>query len=182
MVIVLLTLRGLATFWTDFLWFQSIDLSSVWSTLLLSRVAPVVAASIVAFLLLWVNLVFIDRISPRFQLIEASPEEEIVERFQEWVEPRIRRVRLALAALFGILVGLGTAVWWENILLFLNSAPFGATDPVFGRDISFYVFQLPLLRDLYSWAFQLLVLTTILVAALHYLNGGIRLRQGRAPK
>ena len=37
-VIVLLTLRGLATFWTDFLWFQSIDLSSVWSTLLLSRV------------------------------------------------------------------------------------------------------------------------------------------------
>ena len=48
--------------------------------------------------------------------------------------------------------------------------------------ISFYVFQLPLLRDLYSWAFQLLVLTTILVAALHYLNGGIRLRQGRAPE
>jgi len=181
-VAVLLTLRGLATFWTDFLWFDSVNLTSVWSTLLLSRVAPVVVASIVAFLLLWINLVFIDRISPRFQLIEASPEEEIVERFQEWVEPRIRRVRLALAVLFGILVGLGTAVWWEDILLFFNSTSFGTADPVFGRDISFYVFQLPLLRDLYSWGFQLLVLTTILVAALHYLNGGIRLRQGRAPE
>lgn len=181
-VILLLTLRGLATFWTDFLWFQSVDLSSVWSTLLVARVAPVVVASIVAFLLLWINLVFIDRISPRFQLIEASPEEEIVERFQEWVEPRIRRVRLALAVLFGILVGLGTAVWWEDILLYFNRTSFGATDPIFGRDISFYVFQLPLLRDLYSWGFQLLVLTTIVVAALHYLNGGIRLRQGRAPQ
>ncbi|MGZ8785509.1 MAG: UPF0182 family membrane protein [Acidimicrobiia bacterium] len=181
-VILLLTLRGLATFWTDFLWFQSVNLESVWSTLLVSRVAPVVAASIVAFLLLWVNLVFIDRISPRFQLIEASPEEEIVERFQEWVEPRIRRVRFALAILFGILVGLGTSVWWEDILLYFNRTSFGVTDPIFGRDISFYVFQLPLLRDLYSWGFQLLVLTTILVAALHYLNGGIRLRQGRAPQ
>jgi len=181
-VILLLTLRGLATFWTDFLWFQSVDLSPVWSTLLLSRVAPVVAASILAFLLLWVNLVFIDRISPRFQLVEASPEEEIVERFQEWVEPRIRRVRFALAVLFGILVGLGTAVWWEDILLYFNRTPFGVTDPVFDLDISFYVFQLPLLRDLYSWGFQLLVLTTVVVAALHYLNGGIRLRQGRAPQ
>ena len=47
-VIVLLTLRGLATFWTDFLWFQSIELSSVWSTLHLSRGATVGAASIVA--------------------------------------------------------------------------------------------------------------------------------------
>jgi len=181
-VLLLLTLRGLATFWTDFLWFQSIDLSSVWWTLLVSRVAPVVATAVFAFLLLWVNLVFIDRISPRFQLIEASPEEEIVQRFQEWVEPRIRRVRLILAALFGVLIGLSTAVWWEDILLFLNSTSFGTTDPVFNRDISFYVFQLPLLRDLYSWAFQLLVLTTIVVAALHYLNGGIRLRQGRAPQ
>jgi uncharacterized membrane protein (UPF0182 family) len=180
-VILLLTLRGLATFWTDFLWFQSVDLTSVWTTLLVSRVAPVVIAALVAFLLLWINLVVIDRVSPRFQLREPSPEEEIVERFQEWVEPRIRRVRLILAALFGILVGLGTAVWWENILLFLNRTSFGTTDPVFERDISFYVFQLPLLRDLYSWGFQLMVLTTILVAALHYLNGGIRLRQGRAP-
>ena len=77
---------------------------------------------------------------------------------------------------------MGTAVWWEDILLYFNSTSFGTADPVFGRDISFYVFQLPLLRDLYAWGFQLMVLTTILVAALHYLNGGIRLRQGRAPQ
>ncbi|MDR9451970.1 MAG: UPF0182 family protein, partial [Acidimicrobiia bacterium] len=182
LAILLLTLRGLATFWTDFLWFQSVGLSSVWSTLLVSRVAPVVAMALLAFLMLWVNLLVIDRISPRFQLVEASPEEEMVERFQEWVEPRIRRVRLILAALFGLLVGLGASVWWENILLYLNRTSFGTTDPIFNRDLSFYVFQLPLLRDLYSWGFQLMVLTTILVAALHYLNGGIRLRQGRAPQ
>ncbi len=182
LAVLLLTLRGLATFWTDFLWFKSVGLSSVWSTLLVSRVAPVAAMALFAFLLLWVNLIVIDRISPRFQLVEASPEEEMVERFQEWVEPRIRRVRLILAALFGLLVGLGAAAWWEDILLYFNRASFGTTDPIFNRDLSFYVFQLPLLRDLYSWGFQLMVLTTILVAALHYLNGGIRLRQGRAPQ
>lgn len=181
-VLLLLTLRGLATFWTDFLWFRSVDLTSVWSTVLIARVAPVVVASLFAFALLLVNLLMIDRISPRFQLVEPGPEEEIVERFQEWIEPRIRRVRVALAAVFGVLVGLGTAAWWEDLLLYFNRVPFGVTDPIFGNDLSFYVFRLPMFRNLYSWLFQLLVLTLLAVVALHYLNGGIRFRQGRVPQ
>lgn len=180
--ILLLALRGLATFWTDLLWFRSVDLSSVWGTLILSKVIPAVIGSVIAFVLLWANVLIADRLSPRFRLFDMAPEEEFVERLQEWIEPRIRKVRLWASAVFGVLVGVGAASWWDNILRYLNRSSFGQTDPIFNKDVSFYVFQLPLYRDLFGWAFQLVLLTTLLVAAMHYLNGGIRLLPGKAPR
>ena len=175
-IVLLLTLRQVATFWTDYLWFSSVGQERVWSTLILSRVLLVVVASLVAFALLWVNLVLADRLSPRLGVVPGGPDEEIVMRFQEWVEPRVRVVRLAVAAAFGILIGLAAGAWWEDFLLFTNHKPFGIVDPQFGRDLGFYVFRLPFYRDLFGWAFQFFLVTTLIVAALHYLNGGIQVQ------
>ncbi|MDP8959672.1 MAG: UPF0182 family protein [Actinomycetota bacterium] len=172
----LLTLRGVATFWTDYLWFSSVNLTSVWWTLVGSRLLLALAAALVAFVFLWVNLVVADRLSPRLGIFGIHADEELVERFQEWVEPRIRRVRLGLSALLALVIGLGAAAWWEEVLLFFNAQSFGGVDPLFGNDLGFYVFRLPLYRDLFGWFFQLLVITSLLVAGLHYLNGGIRLQ------
>lgn len=173
--VALFTLRGVATFWTDFLWFGSVALTGVWWTLIGSRVALVAVASVVAFAVLWLNLVVADRISPRIGVLGLQGDEELVERFQEWVEPRIRRVRLGLSALLALLIGLGAAAWWEQALLFVNAVPFSESDPVFGNNLGFYVFRLPFMRDLFGWFFQLLLVTLLLAGAAHYLNGGIRL-------
>ncbi len=175
--VALLTLRQAATFWTDYLWFASIRQTRVFSTLVLSRVLLVVVATLVAFVLLWLNLYLAERLSPRRPIPRAGgPDEELVERFQEWVEPRIGRVRLIVAAAFGLLIGLAAGAWWEDFLLFTNAADFGIADPQFGRDVGFYVFRLPLYRDLFGWAFQFFLVTTLIVAAVHYLNGGIQLQ------
>ncbi len=176
-VVVLLTLRQIATFWTDYLWFASVDQSRVFSTLVLSRVLLVVVATLVAFTLLWLNLYLAERLSPRRAVPgTGGPDEELVQRFQEWVEPRIGRVRLAVSAAFGLLIGLAAGAWWEDFLLFVNSTSFGIADPQFGRDVGFYVFRLPFYRDLFGWAFQFFLVTTLIVAAVHYLNGGIQVQ------
>jgi uncharacterized membrane protein (UPF0182 family) len=180
--VLLLTARGIAGIWTDYLWFDSVDLTSVWSTLFFSRIVLAIAGSVVAFGVIWLNLVVADRLSPRFQAVDFGAEEELVERFQEWVQPRIRRVRLTVAAIFGVMIGLGAAAWWQDALLFINKVTFGVTDPIHDTDISFYVFRMPLYRDLLGWLLQLLAITIVLVAALHYLNGAIRVRQGRPPE
>ncbi|MGH9168789.1 MAG: UPF0182 family protein, partial [Acidimicrobiia bacterium] len=175
-LLALITLRGLATFWTDYLWFSSVELTQVWWVLVASRLLLATTAALVAFVFIWANLVVADRISPRLGIFGLASDEELVERFQEWVEPRIRRVRLGMSALLALLIGLGAAAWWEDLLLFANAVSFGTTDPIFGLDLSFYVFRLPFYRDLFGWFFQLLVITALVVAALHYLNGGIRLQ------
>ena len=134
-----------------------------------------------AFAVVWTNLVFADRISPRFQVHDLGPEEELVERFHQWVEPRVRRFRIGVSAAFAVMIGAGASSWWRDWLLFRNQQSFDVSDPIFNRDVSFYVFDIPLYRDVLSWAFQLVIVSILLALALHYLNAGIRLRQGRAP-
>src|SRR3990170_6765685 len=184
LVFVLLSLRGLATFWTDYLWFDSVGFAGVWKTLTFSQVILVLIGTVVAFLLLFLNLVLADRLAPRQSLVAGSPDEEIVERFQGWVSRRVLKFRLAVAGFFGLLIGLGAGAWWEHLLLFQNRQSFGATDPVFENDLGFYVFEVPFYRDVFGWAFQFFLITLLVVAALHYLNGGIQVmarRQRVAP-
>src|SRR3990170_5649218 len=76
LVFLLLSLRGLATFWTDYLWFESIGFSSVWTTLVFSRVLLVLVATVAAFALMFLNLVLADRLEPRQSLVAGSPDEE----------------------------------------------------------------------------------------------------------
>jgi uncharacterized protein len=175
---LLLSLRGLATLWTDYLWFQSVGFGSVWTTLIVNRVLLVVIASIVAFGIMYLNMILADRLAPRTPMAPGSPDEELVERFQEWVSPRLGRFRLAVSGFFGLLIGLGAGTWWEHWLMFRNRQSFAIADPLFGNDVGFYVFQVPFMRDLFGWAFQLVLITTLVVAALHYLNGGVQV-QGR---
>ncbi|MCB2223591.1 MAG: UPF0182 family protein [Actinobacteria bacterium] len=176
LAVLVLSLRGIATFWTDYLWFDSVDYGSVWSTLVVTRIVLVVLATVVAALLLFGNLFMADRLSPKTLRGTGSPDEELIERYQAWARPRITWLRLAVAGFFGLLIGLGASAWWENWLLFSNAESFGVTDPVFNNDISFYVFKVPFYRDLFAWGFQLVLITTLIVAALHYLNGGIQVQ------
>ena len=176
LAVLVLSLRGISTFWTDYLWFDSVGFGSVWTTLIWTRVILVLVATLVAAVLLYGNLVLADRLSPKMMVSTGRPEEELIERFQEWVRPRINWLRLAVSGFFGLLIGLGAGAWWENWLLFRNAEAFGVTDPVFNNDISMYVFNIPFYRDLFSWGFQFILITTLIVAALHYFNGGIQMQ------
>ncbi len=175
-ILLLLSLRGLATFWTDYLWFDSVGFASVWRTLLFSRVLIVVIATLVAVGLLFLNLVVADKLSPPRSLVAGSPDEEIVKRFQGWVRNRRFKFRLAISGFFGLLIGLGAGTWWEDWLLYQNSEKFGVVDPVFNNDIGFYVFNVPFYRDLFGWTFQFFLITFLIIAAIHYLNGGIQIQ------
>jgi uncharacterized membrane protein (UPF0182 family) len=78
------------------------------------------------------------------------------------------------------MVGLPAITQWQDWLLFRNHQSFGVTDPLFGQDIGFFVFRLPFAEFVVNWLFGAFVLITLVTAAIHYLNGGIRLQvQGR---
>ena len=174
--IVIFTIRSVATFYTDFLWFSDLGQSGTWRTLILTRVWLVLGATIVASILFWVNLAVADRLSPR-TLSLGSPDEELLERFQDWVTPRVRWVRLVVASFFGLMVGLGASVWWRDWLLFRHGGNFGISDPIYNNDIGTYVFKLPFYRDVFGWTFQLFLVIALVTAALHYLNGGIQVQR-----
>ena len=175
-VFAIIAVRSLATLWTDYLWYDSVGHTNVWSTLVFTKVWLVLVAALFAFALFWLNLFIADRLSPRLGVVTGSPDEELLERYQLWVEPRAGWLRIIAAVFFGVLLGLGASGWWQDWLLFAQGGSFGLIDPIFKHDVGLYVFDVPFLRDLAGWAFQLVLVLSLVVVAVHYLNGGIRVQ------
>lgn len=174
---LLLTAAG--TLWTDFLWFDSMGFRNVWlRNWGLSILLGVLGVGF-SFLVIWGALKLVDRFSPPWAPFDLTEEEELVERFREWVEPRIRQIRIIITGGFALIMGLTVASWRDDVFLFLNSQSFGTNDPHLNFDLGFYVFRLPLWATLVDWIFNLLILTTVVVAVALYLNGAIRFRGRR---
>ncbi|MGB1629474.1 MAG: UPF0182 family protein [Acidimicrobiales bacterium] len=172
-VVVALSLRGIAGFYTDYLWFGSLDRTDVWGAVLGAKVVLWLIFFAVFFALLWLNLFLADRVAP--PLRAPGPEEEMLARYHDFIGGRTSLIRFAVAFIFGLLASAGAPAQWEEWLLFTNRQDFGVTDPLFETDIGFYVFQLPFLSYVVDWAFASFVIVLILTTIAHYLNGGIRM-------
>jgi uncharacterized membrane protein (UPF0182 family) len=174
LVILLLSLRGFAGFYTDYLWFKDVGYQHTWRSLLSAKLVPALTFSAIFFVAMLVNLIVADRIAPRYR--GTGPEDEIIERYRGYVAPYSGRVRVLVALFFALIMGSGVAQQWPNWILFSNSTSFGIKDPQFHKDISFYVFRLPFLQFAAGWIFAALLVILIVAAVFHYLNGGIRLQ------
>ena len=170
----LTSLRGIAGFWTTFLWFDELGLTSVWKGVLGAKILLALVFTAVFFVLVLANLVIADRLAPRFRAI--GPEDELVQRYRQVIGPHAAKVRLGVSALLALMAGTGVSAQWHNWLLYRNAVDFGTKDPQFGRDISYFVFKLPFLSFLVGWAFVAVVIIAVVTVVAHYLNGGIRMQ------
>ncbi|MCB0987083.1 MAG: UPF0182 family protein [Acidimicrobiales bacterium] len=177
LVVLLLSLRGIASFYTDKLWFESLGLESVWTTALGTRVSLWLLGAGIFFGLCWSNLAIAERLAPVFRPV--GPADDLIERYHDLVGRRSGQVRLAMTVLLTVMFGSSLAGSWQEWLLFRNRVPFGQVDATFGVDIGFYVFQLPFLTAALAWLFSAVLVILFAVAAAHVLNGGIRLHAPR---
>ncbi|HZA00361.1 MAG TPA: UPF0182 family protein, partial [Acidimicrobiales bacterium] len=172
--ILLLSLRGIAGFYTDFLWFDSLDQTGVWRGILAAKVSLALIFMTAFFLLCWGNLLIADRIAPPYRV--AGPEDELLERYHDIVGDRMGWLRIIISALLAIIAGSGVSSEWDSWILFINGGDFGIEDPQFGNDVGFYVFRLPFIAFVVDWLFASLLIVIIVTAVGHYLNGGIRVQ------
>ena len=172
LIVLIVSLRGIAGFYTDYLWFDSLGFSSVWRRVLLTKFALAGIFMGFTFLLLWANLYIAERIAPQNR--PEGPEEALVSRYHETIGSRSGLIRIAVSALFALFLGVGTAGRWQDWILFRNREDFGIKDPQFNIDIGFYVFQLPFIQFLINWFFTAFIVVLVITSIAHYLNGGIR--------
>lgn len=167
-----LSLRGLARFWTDWMWFDSLGLGSVFSGILGAKIALGVIFTAAFFVIMLINLVIADRIGPKVR--QSSPEDDLLDRYHATIGRRTKTVRVVASLLLALIAGLGMSADWNQWLLFRNGGSFGVSDQTFNTDIGFYVFKLPFYSSVVNWLFASLVIVLIATVVAHYLNGGIR--------
>jgi len=170
--LALAAVGSVSRFYTDLLWFREIDKTSLFWGVLRTKTLIGLLAGLGTAAIVGVNLWMVERLAPRYGLtVVARPQ---VERARAVLSPYLRPLRLGIAAFLGLVVGLQASGLWQTFLLWRNRVPFGQRDALFNRDVGFYMFELPFQRAVFGWLFTTLVLTTLLVAAGHYVLGGIR--------
>ena len=174
--------RAVATFFTNYLWFDSVDLNSVWLKILLTKSALVAATSLLAFAFIFINLRLAVRATPVMDIFESFESQDPLTRFREFFNERFLKYRLWGAVGLSIFLGAGASQLWEQVLLFINQKSFGITDPIFQNDVSNYVFGLPLYRLFVSWGFQLVIFTSFIIVLFFIATGALQLRPGRLPE
>ena len=173
-VAAFILLSILSNFYIDILWYREVHLSPIFWTRIWAQAGLASAFFVTFFALLLANLYVTRRLVPK--VVALTPEQEIVERFRENVEPYLRWAIPVGAAVLSLFVGLAASGHWQEFLLWRSSGGivFGNPEPVFGRDPAFYVFTLPWLKYLQGWLFGSLVGVTVIVGIGHFLQGGIR--------
>lgn len=168
--VLLLALVGLLVVWptlalwyTDWLWFLELGYPSVFWVPTLSRAGLALFVAAVVFVILYANVRPVLRAHPRARVIQMRAE-------GDGFRPLGRRRRLPLVAAgvcaaVAVLAGVANTGQWVAFQQFLHAAPTGTTDPVFGLDVSFYLFRLPFWRFLQHllWGWLLFALAAVVV-------------------
>ncbi|MAT04839.1 MAG: hypothetical protein CL424_07335 [Acidimicrobiaceae bacterium] len=162
--------RAIARFYVSALWHDALGRSDVFWGQLSARATLFVMFFLIFLIMAFVNLWFADRTAPTEFPANVHP---YVERFHEVFGHRLRLLRYGTATVLALMLALPAASRWQEWLLFRNSKSFPDSDPQFGVNVGFYVFELPFLTFAIDWLFAALVIVLILTVAAHLLNGGV---------
>lgn len=175
LIVIFLSASWLATFYTDLLWYDEVGYTSIFWKRIVTQIWLFFAFGLVFFVILYGNIWLARRFTPRYEKPagELSPVEESLARFRERAGKWLDRGLILISAFIALVVGWTSAGQWENVLKFFNHAAFGKVDPIFGKDIGYYIFEYPFLRYFSGWLFTSLVMIILLTALVHFLYGAI---------
>ena len=168
-----------ATFYTDYLWYDSVDKTSVFGTLLLTRLGLFLVFGLIMGLAIWATMYIAYRSRPDLGVISA--EQVSLERYRASLEPFHRVILIGMPAILGVMAGMSAAAQWQEYLQWRNGTAFGVTDPQFGIDVGFFALTYPFLRFVLGFGFAVLILCLLMAVVTHYVYGGLRL-QGPSPR
>jgi len=161
---VFVSLGSLLGLYADWLWFLSVGYGGAFSTMVLTAIGLGAAAFLVSFAFIYANL----RIARRRALGKAGRKAAKAKGPKDGI-------LLVLCLLLSLTIGMAFS-GWDVVLKYLNGVGFGVSDPVFGMDIGFYMFTLPLYWHAFSFAFSLLT-SAIIVSFASYLAYSARTRK-----
>ena len=171
----------------DWAWFSSVGYAGVFWTVFVSRLMIFAAVFMASAALLWINGALALRFASRrrsrlpavfdidFSAVRApsgAPTQPL--RLPTTLLPW-RLIIIAAALVIGLLVAIGEAENWGLLLRFLYQSPYGQSDPLFDKDISFYLFSLPVYVALKNWLMWLLFLSALIAGAVYFAHGQINL-------
>ena len=155
LIVIILLFLCLIGFITDFLWFRELDYVSVFFTKLFTQLKIGIPTFIIVTFLAYVYLKFLKR-----GYFKKVTSDEVTDH------RKLNLISWGLAGIYGaVTTFFAVTQLWFQMLQFTNSTDFGKSDPLYGKDISFYVFRLDFIEELN----QLVIVLLVAFAALTFI-------------
>jgi len=165
---IILLFIGLSTgktIYANILWFDSVGFRGVYSTVIATKLILFAIGSITAGVVIAFNAKLAERLAPpvNIDLLEGELNPAALKKI---LTVLIAGITIFLAILFGVALSSS----WEIILLWYNGMPFNIEDAQFGRDLSFYMFDLPFIRFIQGWITWLVIISGLVAGGIYGLT------------
>ncbi len=177
-VLLLAALNWGKTFYTDWLWFSSLGYQDVLVKTVTTRAWLFVAGLVTFSLFAAVNIFLAQRLTRG----EASPSPVITPEAYRVLRRLLFWLALGGAVLVGLAFAASAASRWDVVLRYANAVPFDQSDPIFDKNVAFYVFNLPLVQFVRGWLLGALVVVLLLVGAMYLLVYSLQGQQMVLPR
>jgi uncharacterized membrane protein (UPF0182 family) len=174
--VALIVVPWLASFATDWLWFKEIGFQSVFATSLIWRIGLFVIGGGFAFAYIYGNVRIARGTGSGFPVLYVNRGDGV----NVDVSRMLTRLFLPAALVLAFLTAVSASASWLLVLKGFNGVPIGTRDPLFGRDISFYLFRLPLISGVLGTLITLTFLSIVAVAVMYWMRNDITLPPRRA--
>jgi uncharacterized protein len=158
LLLLLFLLKPFATFYTDYLWFRALGFGGVFGTRFAAQIISFFIFAIIFWIIGAVNILLALNSGRRLSSIGIR---------QRMLTAPATILALLVVFLLGLLFGRIASSQWQTILTFLNQKSFGIADPIWHKDVSYYVFTLPFYRFVWGWSLGVVILMLLVVGGLY---------------
>ena len=176
-LLIVIIVGAIASVYIDLIWFKSVQYVTVFWKILLTKGVVMLFFAAAFFILSFINLSFARRFAPEFQ-VEVSQDE--FERPEIQLYKSLQNIQinkkfvLWFSLIIALFMGFSESSSWEKILIYFNRTSFGIADPIFNKDIGFYMFSLPFWEFVRNWLSFALSIIAVVVAAIYIIKRAVK--------
>ena len=180
-IIIYFIIANISEFFIDYEWFKLYEGLKIFWILFFTKINVHTVFALIFIGIFFLNFLLIRILGGKGRIFTHN----ILDRLQIPVLGSPRRVLFIILAagivVLGFIMGGAASSFWKEYLMYSNAVPFEGfpADPIFSRDIGFYVFKLPFYQFLYSWLMSSMVIVAIFSIFFHILNRGIYFSEGK---
>jgi uncharacterized protein len=186
--VILVVLGRASGLVVDWAWFSSIGYGAVFWTVFTAQMGVFLVVFALSSLLLGINgIVALWLALPRRGRLPRSIQQALSVPSLPGAPPELLRpaapqlpwrlLIIGAAAAIGLLIAIGETGKWDPILRLFYQVPYGENDPLFNKDIGFYLFSLPVYIALKNWLMLLLLIGAAMAGVVYLLHGQIDLER-----
>ncbi len=180
-IVFLIAIFAGANFFTEWAWFNQLGFLKAFLLMFFSNFGLRVLIGIIFAVFVFINLSFTKKIFYKYFKEEKVEKENVETLFKDesqgflnWLsKKKLNWLYVLISLILGFLFSSVSSELWKIVLKYFNQTPFGTSDPIFGRDIAFYVFSLPFYSFIKEMGMVLIVLTIIVIGVIYFIASGI---------